>query len=570
MAKTMPQEVLLAVPAAKPKVIRELVKVLEPYKVRITTLPSLRDIVAGKVALQEIRQLSLEDLLERTPVGLDPGPVRQLIAGKCVLVTGAGGSIGSELCRQIAALRPRLLVLFERYENGLYTIATELGDRHGDLPVASVVGDITDKIRVDAVLGEYQPEIVFHAAAHKHVPLMELNPCEAFKNNILGTRILAEAAAQHGAERFVLISSDKAVNPSSIMGASKRVAERIVVDLSRKNGTRFIVVRFGNVLGSSGSVIPRFQEQIRAGGPVTVTHPEVYRFFMLTSEAVQLVLHTATQPETGVLYVLEMGEPICLLERARNVIRLSGYVPEEDIPIKIVGLRPGEKLVEDLVGSHEKAEPSGIEGILRIQPSAVIDPLRFREQVVRLEALAIQGDSQAAVAQLSEIVPDFHFPRGGRRLHPPQYRKAQLRNILPRLAQCQSADDLQALLKTLRKELDFQTFKIRFEAGVLPSALNGVHDFEVSDPNPPGDPALVSDKGVPSWTGRADIICQFRNSDFEIRNTGDAREAARVVGELLATKPAWKRRRMSENDDELLRILADGLGQWLSSHQSHD
>ena len=412
MVKTAPQEVLLAMPGARPKAIRELVKLLEPYKARITTLPSLRDLVAGKVALQEIRQLSLEDLLERTPVGLDPGPVRQLIEGKCVLVTGAGGSIGSELCRQIATFRPRVLVLYERYENGLYTIATELADRHKALPVIPVVGDITDTVRVDAVLGEHQPEIVFHAAAHKHVPLMELNPCEAVKNNVLGTRIMAEAAAHHGAERFVLISSDKAVNPSSIMGASKRVAERIVLDLSRENGTRFIVVRFGNVLGSSGSVVPRFREQIRAGGPVTVTHPEVYRYFMLTSEAVQLVLHAATQPTTGVLYVLEMGEPMCLLDMARNVIRLSGFVPEEDIPITFVGLRPGEKLSEELIGSEEVAEPSGIEGILRIHPTSSIDPVHLREQVARLEALAAQGESQAAVAQLSEIVPTFQFQRG--------------------------------------------------------------------------------------------------------------------------------------------------------------
>jgi FlaA1/EpsC-like NDP-sugar epimerase len=269
------------------------------------------------------------------------------------------------------------------------------------------------------VLGEHRPEIVFHAAAHKHVPLMELNPCEAVKNNVLGTRIMAEAAAHHGAERFVLISSDKAVNPSSIMGASKCVAERIVLDLSRENGTRFIVVRFGNVLGSSGSVVPRFREQIRAGGPVTVTHPEVCRYFMLTSEAVQLVLHAATQPETGVLYVLEMGEPICLLDLARNVIRLSGFVPEEDIPITFVGLRPGEKLSEELIGREEVAEPSGIEGILRIHPTSPLDPAHLRQQVARLEALAAQGESQAAVAQLSEIVPTFQFQRGKAASPPP-------------------------------------------------------------------------------------------------------------------------------------------------------
>lgn len=522
MVKTAPQEVLLAMPAAKPKAIRELVKVLEPYKVRITTLPSLRDLIAGKVALQEIRQLSLEDLLERTPVGLDPGPVRQLIEGKCVLVTGAGGSIGSELCRQIAAFCPRVLVLYERYENGLYTIATELADRHKALPVVSVVGDITDAVRVDAVLGEHQPEIVFHAAAHKHVPMMELNPCEAVKNNILGTRIMAEAAAHHGAERFVLISSDKAVNPSSIMGASKRVAERIVLDLSRENGTRFIVVRFGNVLGSSGSVVPRFREQIRAGGPVTVTHPEVYRYFMLTSEAVQLVLHAATQPKTGVLYVLEMGEPICLLEMARNVIRLSGFVPEEDIPIKFVGLRPGEKLFEDLVSSDEVAEPSGIEGILRIQPTSSIDPVHLREQVAKLEALAAQGDSKAAAVQLSEIVPTFVFQRGERRRRPPRYRAMLVRNTLPLVERCESVEGLRVLLEEVRKDLGFLTLQVRFKEEAAPAILNGLTEITVADPAPPKDPDLLRQNGVPSWTGRTEILCPMWNGECGMRNHSNA------------------------------------------------
>ena len=385
------------------------------------------------------------------------------------------------------------------------------------------------------------------------------------------------------------------------MGASKRVAERIVLDLSRKNGTRFLVVRFGNVLGSSGSVIPRFQEQIRAGGPVTVTHPEVYRYFMLTAEAVQLVLHAATQSETGVLYVLEMGEPIRLLDMAHNVIRLSGYVPEDDIPIKIVGLRPGEKLSEDLVGRGETAEPSGIEGILRIQPSAVTDSTRLRDQVAKLEALAVQGDSDAAVAQLSMIVPTFEFQRGERRKRPPHYRIAQVRHALLRLARCQTVDDLQALLEEVRKDLGFQTFKVRFHPDTAPLALNGILDLEVRDPTPPRDPDLVRQNGVPSWTGRADILVERREPRAQRRDVrnGEAGEHggrgagetgtrsaeswsqprtvnveprspmdAHVLGAVLATKPAWKHRRASENDDELLHLLADALAQWLSRHAS--
>ena len=383
------------------------------------------------------------------------------------------------------------------------------------------------------------------------------------------------------------------------MGASKRVAERIVLDLSRKNGTRFLVVRFGNVLGSSGSVIPRFREQIRAGGPVTVTHPEVYRYFMLTAEAVQLVLHAATQSETGVLYVLEMGEPIRLLDMARNVIRLSGYVPEEDIPIKIVGLRPGEKLSEDLVGREEKAEPSGIEGILRIQPSALTDSAHLREQVTRLEGLAAQGDSDAAIAQLSEIVPTFQFQRGERRKRPPHYRIAQVRSTLPQLARCQTVDDLQALLEEVRQDLGFQTIKVRFHPDTAPLALNGILDLEVRDPTPPRDPDLVRQNGVPSWTGRADILVERREPRAQRRDVRNREAGARggrgagetgtrsaeswsqprtvnveprtpidshVLGEVRATKPAWKRCRTSEDDEELLQLLADALAQWLSRY----
>ena len=258
----------------------------------------------GKVTISQIRDLAIEDLLQRPPVGLDPEPVRSLIQGKRVLVTGAGGSIGSELCRQIVSLDPKALILYERHENSLYTIAGELTDRGHSGVTHGVLGDITDVPRLKETLQVYRPDIIFHSAAHKHVPLMELNPGEAFKNNVLGTRFVAESAAQFGVEHFVLISTDKAVNPSSVMGATKRVAELVVQSMSARSQTRFLTVRFGNVLGSNGSVVPRFQKQIKAGGPVTVTHPEVRRYFMLIPEAVTLVLQAAALGEQGaILYI---------------------------------------------------------------------------------------------------------------------------------------------------------------------------------------------------------------------------------------------------------------------------
>src|SRR5688572_3091129 len=290
VSKKNPQEVLVAIHRPDPITIREIVKTLEPFKLPITTLPNLQDIMNGKVTVSQIRNLSVEDLLARPAVGLDPEPVRNLIAQKRIMVTGAGGSIGSELCRQIAAFQPGFLILFERYENGLYEIENDLVGRYPSLAIQSTIGDVTDANRVNAVIAEHRPEIIFHAAAHKHVPLMERNACEAVKNNIVGTRTIAEAAEKHGVERFILISTDKAVNPSSVMGASKRTAELIVQAMASRRTTCFVVVRFGNVLNSNGSVIPRFVEQIKAGGPVTVTHPEMRRYFMLISEAVQLVL----------------------------------------------------------------------------------------------------------------------------------------------------------------------------------------------------------------------------------------------------------------------------------------
>ena len=389
------------------RTIRELVKILEPFTIPITTLPNFREIVNCKVAVGQIRSLAIEDLLSRAPIGLSPEPIRDLITGKVVLVTGAGGSIGAELCRQITALQPRGLVLFERYENGLYAIANDLADRMPGTPAYSAIGDVTDAQRLNAVFAEYRPEIVFHAAAHKHVPLMELNPCEAVKNNVTGTRLVAETAERHGVDRMILISSDKAVNPSSVMGATKRVAELNHLRMAARSHTRFVTVRFGNVLGSNGSVIPRFLEQIKTGGPVTVTHPEIERYFMLIPEAVQLVLHAAAAGDAGAVYVLDMGEPIKLLDMAHNLIRLSGYVPEEEIPIVFTGLRPGEKLFEELVAADERAEPSSVLHIVRVRPISLPDLSLFATHATELERLAARGRTSSVIAQLCRIVPTF-------------------------------------------------------------------------------------------------------------------------------------------------------------------
>lgn len=406
MARDRPDEVLIAIPKADPATVRSIMRALEAFTLPIKTLPNLRDIIDGRVEISQIRNLAVEDLLTRAPVGLDPRPLRQLIAGRRVMVTGAGGSIGSELCRQIATLKPASLVMLDRYENTLHAIRLELEDRKPPAAVHAVIGDVTDFRRIGDVMQQHTPEIVFHAAAHKHVPLMEENPCEAVKNNVRGTRLLAQAAEQHGVDRFILISTDKAVNPTSVMGTSKRLAEMIVQAQGRGSGTSFSIVRFGNVLGSNGSVVPRFMEQIRAGGPVTITHPEMKRFFMLIPEAVQLVLHAAAQAENGATYVLEMGEQVKLLDMAKDLIRLSGLSPDEDIPIKYIGLRPGEKLYEELVAADEDASTSQVEKILCVR-SRVKPAEDLFDRIEQIEDCAVAGDAVAVLASMRTLVGTF-------------------------------------------------------------------------------------------------------------------------------------------------------------------
>jgi len=410
LADVKPEEVVLALASAKPALLREIIAALEPFHVSIKTLPNVSHLSADKSAVSQIRSVAVADLLTRVPVDLNADAVSGMVRGKRVLITGAGGSIGSELARQVAALRPEVLILYERHENSLYTIAKELDDQGCSSLVHPVIADVTDAHRMASILDKYRPSILFHAAAHKHVPLVELNPAEALKNNCMGTRITAEAADRFKVERFVLISTDKAVNPSSVMGATKRVAELIVQNMARWSATRFLTVRFGNVLGSNGSVLLRFQEQIQAGGPVTVTHPAVQRYFMLIPEAVHLVLQAASLGEPGAIYVLDMGEQIKVLDLARNLIRLSGFVPGEDIPINFVGLRPGEKLYEELVGDGETAEPSPIDKILRIKTGAPAGRFSFEEQVIGLEAAALMNSSGRAIERLHDLVPTFQSP----------------------------------------------------------------------------------------------------------------------------------------------------------------
>jgi len=403
-----PDEVLIAIPSAAGEVRQRIVDVAASEGVPLKTLPALQELISGDLNLaRQIRPVQVEDVLGREPVDVDLDAIASYIAGETVLVTGAGGSIGSELCRQIARMGAARLVLVDQAETPLFEIERELVDER-DFPAAMpVLGDIGDRGKMRQVFERYRPAVVFHAAAYKHVPLLEANPLESVRNNILTTKVLAEVAVEFGAARFVLISSDKAANPKNLLGQSKAVCEWIVEAFGNRDdvATRFVAVRFGNVLGSSGSVIPTFRRQIERGGPVTVTHPDMTRYFMTIPEAVSLVVQAGAIGGRGQVYVLDMGEPVKILDLAHNMIRLSGKTPGDEIAINFVGVRAGEKLHEELWGSGEEVEQTAHPKISRAtRPS--IDPAWLDEELGELERLVVDGETLQLVSKLRAMMQE--------------------------------------------------------------------------------------------------------------------------------------------------------------------
>ena len=402
---------IIALPSAAASVRRRAADLAGTAGLAVLTVPSFDDMLSGKVQVSQLRKIELEDLLGREQVVLDDAGLHQFLTGKVVMITGAGGSIGSELCRQIARYQPNLLVLFELNELALYSLEQEFLSERAQTPIACIIGDVRNGMRVEATLARYRPSVVFHAAAYKHVPLMERdNAWEAVQNNVLGTLSLARACSALGVEKFVLISTDKAVNPTNVMGATKRLAEQVCLAMQAEDHTRFVTVRFGNVLGSTGSVIPKFREQIAKGGPVTVTHPEIQRYFMSIPEAAQLVLQAGLMGKGGEIFVLEMGQPVKIVDLARDMIRLSG-LGEQDIRIEFTGLRPGEKLFEELLADDEHTLPTP-HPKLRIAKAAQGLPKERLAELLRWIEGAEPSDDVRAV--LSRFVPEYRPANNGR------------------------------------------------------------------------------------------------------------------------------------------------------------
>ena len=405
-------KVVIAMPSASAKRIREVVLLMTHRGYKVETLPSIEELASGRVTATRIRPVEIQDLLGRDPVSLDNAAIRQLVEGKVVMVTGAGGSIGSELCRQIAALNPRRLLMVEQSEGALFLIEQELSESGLGVAVLPIVADILNAERMEFVFAHYHPAIVFHAAAHKHVFMMERQPREAVRNNVTGTRLVSELAARNGVEAFILISTDKAINPTSVMGATKRLAE-VQLQALQANGTgttKFMAVRFGNVLGSSGSVVPIFKRQIANGGPVTVTHPEVTRYFMTIPEAVSLVMQSAVLGKGGEIFVLNMGKPIKIVDLARQMIVLSGFRVGDDIEIRFTGLKPGEKLFEELQHVDEEHTPTEHPHIIRFVAHSGSNG-HLRAEVENLEKQIYSLENNAVKEQLQRLLPEYkpHF-----------------------------------------------------------------------------------------------------------------------------------------------------------------
>jgi len=400
-------EVIIAMPTAPGTTVRRIVNACSSQSVKTTILPAIFELVSGDVSISHLRDVEVEDLLRREPVRIANEEITEYLNHKRVLVTGGAGSIGSEICRQVARFQPDLIAVFDNSENNLYRLELEMKQRYTNVNFIPIIGSIQDQARVDQVFARLRPHVVFHAAAHKHVPMMEFNPCEAVKNNIFGTKIVAEAADKYRVERFVLISTDKAVNPTNVMGATKRAAEMVVQYMNEHSSTRFMAVRFGNVLGSDGSVVPLFKKQIAEGGPVTVTHPEVTRYFMTIPEACQLVLQAGAIGEGGEVLLLDMGEPTKIKDLAEDLIRFSGYEPGRDIEIKYIGLRPGEKLYEELLLDEENTTATRHEKIY-IANLAKYDVDKFTRVLAELEKASSEGSDEAVRLMLEELVETYH------------------------------------------------------------------------------------------------------------------------------------------------------------------
>ncbi|NSF75152.1 polysaccharide biosynthesis protein, partial [Blautia wexlerae] len=454
-------QILLAIPSASAAEKRDILNICKETKCEMKILPGVYQFVTGEVSLSKMKDVAVEDLLGRDPIKVNMDEIFRYISGKTILVTGGGGSIGSELCRQIAAHAPKRLVIFDVYENNAYDIEQELRSKYPNLNLVVLIGSVRDTRKINDVFETYKPDIVYHAAAHKHVPLMETSPCEAIKNNVMGTYKTAHAALKNGCQRFVLISTDKAVNPTNIMGASKRLCEMVIQTMDkisrtgqidklpllgshyedseealkevavtrefpeekgeRKLKTEFVAVRFGNVLGSNGSVIPLFKKQIAKGGPVTVTHPDIIRYFMTIPEAVSLVLQAGTYAKGGEIFVLDMGAPVKIDTLARNLIKMSGMTPDVDIKVEYTGLRPGEKLYEEKLMAEEGLTKTENE-LIHIGKPIPFDTDEFLRQLERLAVVAY-GNELGIRSYVEEIVPTYHAAKDDLRLHGETYRE---------------------------------------------------------------------------------------------------------------------------------------------------
>lgn len=398
-------EIIIAMPAVSQRVIKEILLICQETSCKLRTLPGMYQLVNGEVDVSKLRDVEVEDLLGRDPIDVDLEGILGYVRGKTVLVTGGGGSIGSELCRQIATHQPGMLIILDIYENNAYDIQQELVMKYPDLKLVVLIGSVRNTNRINGIFETYRPQIVYHAAAHKHVPLMEDSPNEAVKNNVFGTWKTAQAAAMYEAEKFVMISTDKAVNPTNIMGASKRICEMIIQTFNHNYDTEYVAVRFGNVLGSNGSVIPVFRKQIEAGGPITVTHPDIIRYFMTIPEAVSLVLQAGAYAKGGEIFVLDMGEPVRILDLAKNLIRLSGLKVDEDIEIRFTGLRPGEKLYEELLMDEEGMQETENK-LIHIGKPIEIDERQFFVQLKELKD-ATEKERADIRKMIRKIVPTY-------------------------------------------------------------------------------------------------------------------------------------------------------------------